>query len=77
MAWKIGKARGKRLRIAHNQFMSEFMHVPENNDGSSPPPFPDKTSQSDEIMVSFSEDNVGCLCISVVADAFSLFFIIT
>ena len=56
--------------------MPEFMHVPENNDESSPPALTDNTSQSDEIMVSFSKDNVGCLCILVVADAFSLFFII-
>ena len=56
VAWKIGKARGKRLRTAHNQFMPGFVHFPENNDESSPPALPDNTS---EIMVSFSKDNVG------------------
>ena len=74
MAWKIEKARGKRLRTAHNQFVPGFMHFPENNNESSPPASPDNTSQSDEIMVSFSKDNVGCLCILVVADAFVFCF---
>ena len=75
VAWKIGKARGNRLRTAHNQFMPGFMHFPGNNDELSPPALPEKTSQSDEIMASFSKDNVGCLCILVVACAFFVLFL--
>ena len=76
MAWKIGKGRGTRLRTAHNQFMPAFMHFPENNDESRPPALPDNTSQSDEIMVSFAKDRVGCLCILVVADVCCFCFFI-
>ena len=77
VAWKIEKARGKRLRTAHtgNQFVPGFMHFPGNNDESSPPALPDKTSQRDETMASFSNDNVGRLCILVVTDAFFFVFV--
>ena len=75
VAWKIGKARGNRLRTAHNQFMPGFMHFPGNNDESSPPALADKTSQRDKTMANFSNDNVGRLCILVVADAFFFVFV--
>ena len=73
MPWKIGKARVKRSRTAHNHSMPGFMHFSGNNDESSPPALPDNTSHSDEIMVTFSKDNVGCFCILVVAIFFFLF----
>ena len=73
VVWKIGKARGKRRRTAHNQFMSGFMLFPRNNDESSPSAVTDNRNHSDEMMMSFSKDSVVCLCILVVADAFFFF----